>query len=232
MELRNLLFIAFASVLVPLAIGCSSKSQPSVQTDESSPDSSSIIVTNEEEKEEKQVFGVDLGLSVNWAECNVGANSPEGIGYCIPFGNVTGTVKAPTSRRTRISGTDADIAVVKMGEGWRMPTGEEMQELLNKCTWEVETINGRNGFRVTGSNGNSIFLPNTGSNFSTEEFAKMNFKHDTSTNLEYEGNYWCGTPVEDYYGCNHLAIRTNKESAELMLCEQYFCNAVRAVHEK
>lgn len=185
------------------------------------------------EKEGSDVtYGVDLGLSVNWAECNVGANSPEDIGCCIPFGNVTGTVKAPKNIRKNISGTDADIAVVKMGDGWRMPTGKEMQELLDNCTWTVENVNGHNGFRVTASNGNSIFLPNTGSNYTTEQLSQMNFTHDTNTNINYEGNYWCGVPTEDQVGLNHLAIRTDRQSARLMWCELYFCNAVRAVHEK
>lgn len=198
-----------------------------------STDSAPVVDSDEIVEEESQaIYGVDLGLSVNWAECNVGAGSPDGIGYCMPLGNTTGTVKAPTVMRESVSGTDSDIAVVKMGDGWRMPTGPEMQELLNECKWEKETINGRNGFKVTGPSGKSIFLPNTGSNYSTEQFAKMNFKHDTNTNLRYEGNYWCGTPANDRIGCNHLHFDTDKSSVQLMWCELFFCCAVRAVHKK
>ena len=213
---------------VILLSSCGAKTSNSTISD-STVDSTEAVV---EEEEPKVVYGIDLGLSVNWAECNVGANSPEEVGYCVPLGNTTGTVKAPKAKRQSVSGTDADIAVVKMGDGWRMPTGPEMQELLDKCSWEVETVNGRNGFRVTGPSGKSIFLPNTGSNYTTEELSKMNFVHNTNTNINYEGNYWCGTPAEDGIGCNELALRTDKGSARLMWCELYFCNAVRAVHEK
>ena len=185
-------------------------------------DSDGVITeTTEEEKPEAKQYGVDLGLSVNWAECNVGADSPEEVGYCIPLGNVTGTVKAPTNPQSAVSGTSSDIAVVKLGDGWRMPTGLEMKELKEKCSWTVET----------GPNGNSIFLPNSGSNYSNESIAKMNIKHDTSTNIDYEGNYWCGTPTPGGFGLNHLAFRTDQQAINLMWCELYYCNAVRPVHE-
>lgn len=176
-------------------------------------------------------YGVDLGLSVNWAECNVGADSPEEIGCRIPLGNVTGTTKAPIVKRSEISDTDADIAKVKMGDGWRMPTGAEMKELLNNCTWTPETVNGHNGFRVTGPNGNSIFLPDTGSNYSFEELAGKDIIYDMDIRDSREGNYWCGTPVKDYYGCNHLTFDSKRQKVELMLCEPYFLCAVRAVHD-
>lgn len=189
------------------------------------------VVEEAEEVPETKEYGVDLGLSVNWAECNVGADSPEEVGCCIPLGNVTGTTKAPTNPNPAVSGTSSDIAVVKLGEGWRMPTGLEMKELKEKCSWTVETLNGQNGFRVTGPNGNSIFLPNSGSNYSTESIAEMNIKHDTSTNIDYEGNYWCGTPTPGNFGLNHLAFRTDLHEVNLMWCELYYCNAVRPVHE-
>lgn len=176
-------------------------------------------------------YGVDLGLSVNWAECNVGAESPEQIGYRTPLGNVTGTTKAPATRHSNISGTDSDIAKVKMGDGWRMPTGPEMKELLEKCTWTPDTLNGSNGFRVTGPNGNSIFLPDTGPNYSFEELASQDIFYDFPIRDSREGNYWCGTPVEDYYNCNHINFDSKRQRVELMLCEPYFLSAIRAVHD-
>ena len=84
---------------------------------------------------------VDLGLSVKWATCNVGADSPENYGKCVEYKNCI-----------------TDVAYM-WGGNWRLPTGDEMRELVNKCTWTWTTQNGVKGYSVTGSNGNSIFLP-------------------------------------------------------------------------
>ena len=56
-----------------------------------------------------------------------------------------------------------DVAKAKWGGEWRMPTGEEMDELLNECTWTWELKEGVKGYKITGPNGNSIFLPAAGS---------------------------------------------------------------------
>ena len=120
---------------------------------------------------------VDLGLSVYWASCNLGAEKPEEYGDYYAWGETK-----PKSRYTEenysyydantaqyinigddISGTQYDAATVNLGSDWRMPTKSEMQELVDKCTWEWTQVSGINGYKVTGSNGNSIFLPAAGS---------------------------------------------------------------------
>ena len=55
-----------------------------------------------------------------------------------------------------------DAAAVNWGGAWRMPTEDEMTELLNNCTWTWTTLNGVNGCQVTGPSGKSIFLPAAG----------------------------------------------------------------------
>lgn len=85
---------------------------------------------------------VDLGLSVKWATCNVGAGKPWEYGGYFTFEEAQ-----------------------KQGQ---VPTKEEFQELLDKCTWQWTTLNGVNGYRVTARNGNSIFLPAAGSRFGTD----------------------------------------------------------------
>lgn len=55
-----------------------------------------------------------------------------------------------------------DAAYVNMGADWRMPTYDELKELKSKCTWTRTTQNGTKGYRVTGPNGKSIFLPAAG----------------------------------------------------------------------
>jgi len=83
---------------------------------------------------------VDLGLSVKWATCNVGADSPDSFG-------------------DYFDGT-ADAAHDEWGGGWRTPTMDEWQELLDKCEMEDSTREGVRGFKFTSkTNNNSIFLP-------------------------------------------------------------------------
>ena len=116
---------------------------------------------------------VDLGLSVLWASCNVGATSPEEFGDKYAWGE-TETKDTFTESNyiwydpytltfadlgKDISGTELDVARVKWGGDWRMPTFSELSELMIKCTWTWANINSVNGFKITGQNGNSIFIP-------------------------------------------------------------------------
>ena len=118
---------------------------------------------------------VDLGLSVKWAGWNVGASRPEEYGGYYAWGELH--EKSDYSGDTyqywdqnggfifignNISGTQYDVARVQWGGSWRMPTWAECQELIDKCTWTWTTYNGVKGQKVTGPNGNSIFLPAAG----------------------------------------------------------------------
>ena len=113
---------------------------------------------------------VDLGLSVKWATCNVGATSPEEYGNYYAWGevNTKGTYTEANSltygmQMNDITGnTQYDAATANWGGDWRMPTKVEQNELLVYCTWTWTTQNGVNGYNVEGPNGNSIFLPAAG----------------------------------------------------------------------
>lgn len=85
---------------------------------------------------------VDLGLSVKWATCNVGANTPEEYGDYLTF--------------------DETIEKFNNKDVERIPTILELDELDRKCKWEWTNINDHNGYKITGPNGNSIFLPAAG----------------------------------------------------------------------
>ena len=110
---------------------------------------------------------VDLGLSVYWCSCNVGAESPEEYGdyYEENYSYYNNDTKVYTDIGENISGTEYDAATVNLGSDWRMPTKAELQELLDKCTWEWTQINSVNGYKVTAENGNSIFIPASGYNY-------------------------------------------------------------------
>ena len=113
---------------------------------------------------------VDLGLSVRWATCNVGSNSPEGYGSYFAWGETSprtdyGSVSQNSIRRdigNNISGSEYDAAHANWGGNWRMPTRNEVQELIDNCKWKHARYNGTDGFCITGSNGKSIFIPAAG----------------------------------------------------------------------
>lgn len=118
--------------------------------------------------------GIDLGLSVRWASCNIGATCPEDYGAFFAWGEVEpkddyseatyayATQSGYELIGTNICGTKYDAARHALGADWRLPTRSEMAELTSKCTWTAQTLNGISGYRVTGPNGNSIFLPAAG----------------------------------------------------------------------
>ena len=130
---------------------------------------------------------VDLGLSVKWATCNVGASKPEEYGNYYAWGETTpkdyygwstykwckGSATTLTKYNTRSSyGTVDNKTVLELaddaaranwGGAWRMPTDAEWTELRENCTWTWTTKNGVNGYEVKSNiNGNSIFLPAAG----------------------------------------------------------------------
>lgn len=120
---------------------------------------------------------VDLGLSVKWATCNLGAKQPEEYGDYFKWGDdipknspssskkshLSYNSKYNASDRNKILDPEDDTATILLGCPWRMPTIEEFQELKEKCVWKEDYLNGVKGCRVTGPNGNSIFLPFAGS---------------------------------------------------------------------
>jgi hypothetical protein len=69
--------------------------------------------------------------------------------------------------KTTLEAAD-DAATAKLGSPWRMPTSDEIRELLDNCTWTWTTQDGKNGYEVKGTNGNSIFLPAAGYRPSSE----------------------------------------------------------------
>ena len=144
---------------------------------------------------------VDLGLSVKWAGCNLGAESPEESGgyyawgetkekeeyswatyrYFESDGNEFINEEEMVFIGNNISGTAYDAAHVNLGNGWRMPTQKEVQELIEKCTVEIIRHNDVEGRMITGPNGNSIFLP------ITAVYQVNSFHKDRC------GEYWTGT---------------------------------------
>lgn len=132
---------------------------------------------------------VDLGLPSGtlWADRNIGADTPEDYGDYFAWGETspksvyawstykycegsydtmtkycTNSSYGTVDNKTVLEAAD-DAATANWSDSWRMPTHAEQEELNSKCTWTWTTSNGVNGYRVTGPNGNSIFLPAAGS---------------------------------------------------------------------
>ena len=153
------------------------------------------LIQNEQLSTTTQYKKVDLGLSVCWAEHNIGASSPEEYGDYFAWGETEpkNNYREETYKYSGrdigrdISGTKYDVARAQWGDNWRMPRLEEIEELKEQCLWQWTEINGIKGYKVTGSNGNSIFLPATG----YRNGGTVNF-HGTN------GYYWSASLREDY----------------------------------
>jgi len=198
-----------------------------------------ISFTTEEEEEEGcepdgEIAGhyyVDLGLpsGVKWAICNVGASSPEDYGDYFAWGETI--PKAEYSwensvtngeQMSDISGdAQYDAATANWGGSWRMPTKEQMEELVEHCEWEWTQVNGVNGAKVIGPNGSCIFLPAAGFRDRSSLF------HDG-----YDGFYWSSTPYDYYYDLNYaynLYFITGDEDVNLRY--RYYGLTVRPITE-
>ena len=142
---------------------------------------------------------VDLGLpsGLKWATCNIGASSPEEYGDDYAWGETetksydsfsnwnykwysSGTITKYNNidKKTVLEETD-DVAHVKLGGTWRIPTDAEWTELRTQCSWTWTQLNGRSGRLVTGKNGNSIFLPAAGASGNITRYYAGTY-----------GNYW------------------------------------------
>ena len=139
---------------------------------------------------------VDLGLSVRWATCNIGASNPEDFGHFFSWGETkTKNNFSPGDYSykkdiadswvdigTDIKNTKYDVARATWGNGWRLPTAIEVRELLEKCQWQWTDQNGKSGFKVIGPNGKSIFLPAAGVKMLDEIYYENSY-----------GYYWTST---------------------------------------
>lgn len=149
---------------------------------------------------------VDLGLSVNWATFNLGANKPEMKGDYFAWGETspksvyTQDTYKFNSDSLRKYGDDGkyildsedDAAQVLWGGSWRMPTADEFQELIDNCSWTLTELDGVNGYlvtsKITGYTDKSIFLPITGSIRGNTEYNDEGYYWTSSMNPDDESN--------------------------------------------
>lgn len=190
---------------------------------------------------------VDLGLSVKWATCNIGANVPEEYGDYFAWGEVETKTDFSWSNYTWCNGTydaltkynndcnvgtvdgkkilDAadDVAHVSWGGNWRMPTSAEMVELLKNCTFTMTSVNGVSGYtiksRKAGYTQSSIFLPAAGY-----------YDGRSAQRVGRYGNYWSSSLVSS---TSNTAVGIYFDSSDMLRGFEYrSCGlSVRAVCE-
>ena len=162
---------------------------------------------------------INLGLpsGTKWACCNVGATTPEGYGGYYAWGETEtkdnyfwgiyqygDVVKKGYDWHyygedlgSDIAGTGYDVAHVKWGGSWVMPSLDQMLELLINCTYTWTTVNGVSGGQFTGPMGGTIFLPATG------------YRQDVYLrHAGLGGYYWCSTQnsSDSYYEYGYSLI--------------------------
>lgn len=139
---------------------------------------------------------IDLGLSsgTKWACCNVGATKPESNGDYYAWGETS--VKSSYEYKTYvhhdhlgcrnigydISGTKFDVAHIKWGGNWTMPSLKQFDELTNECTYRWGSYKGKMGMEITGPNGATLFFPATGIKWWNERY-----------HLRTTGGFWTST---------------------------------------
>lgn len=192
---------------------------------------------------------VDLGLSVKWATCNIGASSPSENGDYFAWGetspkaeytwksykfrvtgnkdkNVTFSKYNTQSSHGDVDGKvtlelSDDAAHVHWGSTWRMPTADEMYELQRECIWLWTTQDGRNGYLVKGTNGNSIFLPAAGA-----------WEKTDLLNVGIYGAYWeSSLDRNSSIGASHVYLDNNTNGDLTPFYGRFYGFTIRPVTE-
>ncbi len=178
---------------------------------------------------------VDMGLSVKWATCNVGASSPEDLGshyawaetytkhvydWSTYFDYASGSFDRynTSSNGLKVIAPDDDVAHTLWKDSWRMPTIEEWEQLFSSenCSWKWDAV--KNGYLVTSKKtNNSIFLPAAG-----HHVADM-FSYDGS-----EGHYWSSSLRTDLQ-TRGWEVLLNSTQYRRLSAERYYGYSIRPV---
>ena len=236
-------FFTLAICAMAVLFASCEKNEPSLDKD--NPSSGSETMEDSISNTTNDHEYVDLGLSVKWATCNVGANTPEDYGDYFAWGETqpkdtydwstykwcnvsyntqnkycTKSSHGTVDNKTTLDLSD-DAARVNWGGSWRMPTNAELNELREQCTWTWTTQNGVYGYQVTskksGYTNKSIFLPAAG------------YRLDSSLLSAGSGGYYWSSSL--YTGSPDYAWRAYFNSSNVLRdgSSRYYGFSVRPV---
>ena len=194
---------------------------------------SSISKSNNAQEER-----VDLGLSsgILWATCNIGASSPSEIGdyfawgerepkdvygwdtYKLCRGSYNSIFKYTETDGKKVLDSQDDVAKSMLGGECRIPTKEDMEELVEECEWKWTSLNGQLGWKVIGSNNNYIFLPASGA-ASSYRIAGVNEL----------GRYWTATRDESNYSAYNLRFKDGTDTIVVVDDTRFYGRTIRPV---
>lgn len=165
---------------------------------------------------------IDLGLSVRWGSFNLGASTAEESGKLFGWGSLYDFMHTTMAEfypckepPTSIVCSSYDVANVELGGLWRMPTTEEIQELIDSCEWEWNKE--PSGWYVR-RNGAEIFMPITYKRYG-----------DNIDSTSVAGYYWSGDLAEDTSEANALFFSDN-DSCTIVQDFRYMGFAIRPVY--
>ncbi len=175
---------------------------------------------------EHEYVDLGLPSGTLWAKCNIGASAPEECGDYFAWGettpkdyyawstykwfatgaNQTGFTKyccdSPAGYfdfddiTTELNPAD-DAATMNWGLNWQMPSDDQLEELVQSCSWQWTQRNGVNGYLITGPNGKTMFLPLTGF-----------YVGSSRVRAGFDGEYWSRTLFTEYYSSSRACYLT------------------------
>ena len=181
---------------------------------------------------------VDLGLpsGILWASCNIGASSPSEIGdyfawgekeskdaygwetYRLCRGSYNSIFKYTKTDGKSVLESQDDVATSMLGREWRIPTKEDMEELVEECEWKWTRENGHLGWKVIGPNDNYIFLPASGA-ASSYRIAGVNEL----------GRYWTATRDDSDYSAYNLRFKDGIDTIVVVDDTRFYGRTIRPV---
>lgn len=223
-----------SSALVKTVVAESPIAQPDDNKEET-------VIINHQEKEIKDALSflrskgikdsspttaIDLGLSVKWASCNIGASNIIDKGCLVGWGDSSGEYTFETDYLNKkyvpnnIAGTEFDIVTRKMGKGWQMPTMEQWKELIDKCKWEWVEFPFCQGYIVTGTTGEKIFIPVAGRRYGMD-----------AASFSY-GYYYVANRSKNNTNYVHYCFFSEYEKPSFYESEYYIGRSIRGIKVK